>query len=178
MMNYDALMIVDMQTALVETEPYNRAAVIENIKALLDACRKKELPIIYIQHDGGTGDELEHGSIGWTIYKDIAPMPDEKIFEKEYNSAFRKTGLHEYLQETGVKNLILCGMQTEYCLDVTCKVAFEYEYEVTIPQSTTTTFDNAFASGKDLAEYYENKIWNNRYAKVISLEQVLKLIEG
>lgn len=178
MMNYDALMIVDMQTALVETEPYNRAAVIENIKALLDACRKKGLSIIYIQHDGGTGDELEHGSIGWTIYKDIAPMPDEKIFEKEYNSAFRKTGLHEYLQETGVKNLILCGMQTEYCLDVTCKVAFEYEYEVTIPQSTTTTFDNAFASGKDLAEYYENKIWNNRYAKVISMEQVLKLIEG
>ncbi len=37
-------------------------------------------------------------------------------------------------------------------MDVTCKVAFEYEYEVTIPQSTTTTFDNVFASGKDLSE--------------------------
>ncbi len=120
MMNYDALMIVDMQTALVEAEPYNRVAVIENIKALLDTSRKKGLPVIYIQHDGGTGDELEHGSIGWTIYKDIAPMPDEKIFEKQYNSAFRKTGLHEYLQEIGVKTLfyVECRQSTVWMLPV------------------------------------------------------------
>ncbi|HEX2927320.1 MAG TPA: cysteine hydrolase family protein [Ruminiclostridium sp.] len=172
-MNYKALIIVDMQTALVEAGPYNRAVVIKNIKALLNDCRKKKIPVIYVQHDGGNGDELEHGSAGWTIYKEIAPLPNEKIVEKHYNSAFRKTGLHEYLDKLGVKNIILCGMQTEYCLDVTCKVAFEYEYKITIPQSTTTTFDNAFASGKDLSEYYENKIWNNRYAQVVSMEQVL-----
>jgi len=100
-------------------------------------------------------------------------LPDEKIFEKQYNSAFRKTKLREHLDEIGIKNIILCGMQTEYCLDATCKVAFEYEYKVTIPQSTTTTFDNALANGKELSEYYENKIWNNRYAQVISMKQVL-----
>ena len=176
-MSYDALIIVDMQTALVEAEPYNRVTVIENIKVLLDSCRKKGIPVIYVHHDGGMGDDLDQGIVGWKIYKDIAPLPDEKIFEKHYNSAFRKTGLHEYLQEKGIKKIILCGMQTEYCLDVTCKVAFEYEYEVTIPQSTTTTFDNAFASGRDLAEYYENKIWNNRYAQVISLDEIKDLIK-
>lgn len=175
-MNYEALIIVDMQTALVGAEPYNRTVVIENIKALLNACRKREIPVIYIQHDGGNGDELEHKSTGWTICKEIFPLPDDKIFEKQYNSAFRKTGLREYLNQIGAKNIILCGMQTEYCLDATCKVAFEYEYEVTIPQSTTTTFDNAFASGKDLTEYYENQIWNNRYAKVASMNQVLAWI--
>lgn len=172
-MNYEALIIVDMQTALVGADPYNGAVVIENIKALLNACRKREIPVIYIQHDGGNGDELERGSSGWAIYKEIFPLPDEKIFEKQYNSAFRKTGLRAYLDEIGAKNIILCGMQTEYCLDVTCKVAFEYEYKVTIPQSTTTTFNNAFASGKDLSEYYENEIWNNCYAQVISMKQVL-----
>lgn len=173
-MNYEALIIVDMQTALVEAEPYNRAVVIENIKELLNACREKEIPVIYIQHDGGSGDELEHGSSGWTIYKEIAPLPNEKVFEKQYNSAFRKTGLRDYLDAIGVKNIILCGMQTEYCMDATCKVAFEFEYKITIPQSTTTTFDTAFASGKDLAEYYENQIWNNRYAQVVSMRQVLE----
>ena len=176
-MNYDALVIVDMQTALVEAEPYNKVVVVENIKALLDFCRKKGIPVIYVQHDGEKGDEVERGSVGWTIYKDIAPLPDEKIFEKHYNSAFRKTGLHEYLQEKGIKKIILCGMQTEYCLDATCKVAFEYEYEVTIPQSTTTTFDNAFVSGKDLAEYYEDKIWNNRYAQVVRVDEIKGLLK-
>ena len=92
-MNYKVLIIVDMQSALVEAEPYNRAVVVENIKTLLTACRKREIPIIYIQHDGGAGDELEHGSIGWNIYQEIASLPNEKVFEKHYNSAFRGTGL-------------------------------------------------------------------------------------
>ncbi len=177
-MNYEALIIVDMQTALVEAGPHNKAAVVANIKELIQACRKQKLPVVYIQHDGGSGDELEHGSAGWTIYKELAPLPGEAVFEKHYNSAFRKTRLREYLDQMGAKKVIMCGMQTEYCLDVTCKVAFEYGYEVTIPRSTTTTFDNAFASGKALSEYYENQIWHNRYAQVVGLEQVLAEING
>lgn len=177
-MNYDALIIIDMQTALVEAGPYNKAAVIENIAALLGACRAGQIPVIYVQHDGGAGDELEHGSAGWEIYRDIAPLPGEKVFEKRCNSAFRGTGLREYLDKAGAKNLILCGMQTEYCFDVSCKVAFEYEYTVTVSKGTVTTFDNAFASGKDLTEYYEDQIWNNRYARVIPAEQVLSEIRS
>lgn len=172
-MSYGALIIVDMQTSLVESLPYNKLTVVENIKSLLSACRKRKIPVIYIQHDGGIGDELESGSIGWTIYKEIAPMENEKIFEKKYNSAFRKTGLKKYLDNMGIKNIILCGMQTEHCVDATCKVAFEYEYNITIPLFTTTTFDNGFISGKDLSEYYENKIWNNRYAQVVNVNQIL-----
>ena len=172
-MNYDAMIIIDMQTALVEEHPYNETAVIQNIKNLRQACREKKIPVIYVQHDGGAGDELEHGGSGWEICGELAPLPGEMVFEKHYNSAFRGTGLNEHLKKLHAKNIILCGMQTEYCLDVSCKVAFEYGYNVTIPQSTTTTFDNAFASGKALSEHYENKIWNNRYARVISLEQTI-----
>ena len=63
-------------------------------------------------------------------------------------------------------------MQTEYCFDVSCKVAFEYGYEVTIPKDTTTTFDNDFTSGEKLARYYEEKIWNHRYANVLSIDEI------
>lgn len=177
-MSYDALIVIDMQTALVKANPYNKTAVIANITELLTTCRIRGLPVIYIQHDGGAGDELEHGSAGWELYEEIAPLPSEKVFEKQYNSAFRSTGLREHLDTIGAKNIILCGMQTEYCVDVTCKVAFEYGYKVTIPQYATTTFDNAFASGKDLSEYYENKIWNNRYAQVTGMGQVLSAINN
>lgn len=145
---------------------------------LLKACRNAKIPVVYIQHDGGAGDELEHGSAGWEIYGEIAPLREDKVFEKHFNSAFRKTGLREYLDEINAKSIILCGMQTEYCFDVSCKVAFEYEYEVTVPHSTTTTFDNSFASGKALSEYYENKIWNKRYARVISAEQAVEEINN
>ncbi len=32
-------------------------------------------------------------------------------------------------------------MQTEYCVDTSVKVAFEYGYQLIIPEGTCTTFD-------------------------------------
>lgn len=177
-MTYDALIIIDMQTALVNRHPYNEKNVISNIKQLIDCCRTNNVPILYVRHDGGQGDELERGTTGWEIYSEIAPALGERIFDKQYNSAFRKTGLHEYLQLLGARTLVMCGIQTEYCFDVSCKVAFEYGYKVTVAEDTTTTYDNEFSTGEALAKYYETKIWNNRYARVRSMKQVLAEIEG
>lgn len=177
-MKYDALIVIDMQTALVNAHPYNEAGVLAGIRSLLERCRASGVPVIYVCHDGGPGDELELGSPGWQVAAPIAPEPGEKRFDKHFNSAFRQTGLHEYLQQMNAKQLILCGMQTEYCFDVSCKVAFELGYEVTIARGTTTTFDNDFATARDLTRYYEEKIWANRYAQVLELNEVLSRLKG
>ena len=63
-------------------------------------------------------------------------------------------------------------MQTEYCVDATCKVAFELGFQVIIPRNTTTTFDCDFATGEALAKYYEEQIWAGRYASVVPVEEV------
>ncbi len=172
-MQYDALVIVDMQVALVGHHPCNEKSVLQGMVELIEACRKSKVPIVYVRHDGGIGDELERGSKGWEICAEIAPALGEKVFDKQRNSAFRQTGLHEYLQQQGISRLLMCGMQTEYCFDVSVKVAFEYGYDVTIPQGLVTTFDNDFASGEALTKYFENEIWNGRYAHVIPLIDVL-----
>lgn len=172
------LLVVDVQTALVETQPFNVALVINNIKQLIKTARQNNIEIIYIRHDGGAGDDLEKGTEGWDIYRDIASQPHDKVFDKKYNSAFKETGLREYLDSKGVTTIILVGMQTEYCIDATCKAAFEYGYHLIIPQDTTTTFDNDLFSGELLAKYYESKIWNQRFAKVILVSEVIKMIAG
>jgi len=64
----------------------------------------------------------------------MAPQNTDKIIDKKYNSVFGKTELHQYLQAIDASNIILCGMQTEYCIDATCKAAFEMDYNVTIPR--------------------------------------------
>lgn len=99
---------------------------------------------------------------------------EERIFDKQYNSAFLHTGLKEYLDSKNTKNIILVGLQTEYCIDTTCKVAFEYGYNIMIPEETNTTFDNDYLTGKGLYELYNYKIWNNRFAKVMSIEEIEK----
>ena len=172
-----ALLIVDVQTALVEEHPYQEEKVIENIQSLLAAARERNLEVIFVRHDDGVGSDLEKGSKGWQIYHKLRPKDEEVIFEKEYNSAFVKTGLKEALQRKNIDTLILTGMQTDYCIDATCKSAFEHGFQVIIPENTNTTFDNEFLTGERLYEYYNYKIWNQRFAKVLSLEDVLGLMK-
>lgn len=86
--------------------------------------------------------------------------------------------MQKYLDDRGVDSIILMGMQTEYCIDTTCKVAFEYGYSLLIPQNTTTTYDNNLCSGEILARYYEQRIWNQRFAKVITIDEIMHMISG
>lgn len=167
-----ALIIIDMQTALMQDEPWQGRTVVENICNLRQECREKGVPVIYIRHDDGPDTALAKGSAGWEIIPELAPEAGERVFDKQYNSAFRGTRLQDYLRARGVDTLVLCGMQTEYCVDATCKVAFELGFQVIIPKDTTTTFDCDFATGGALTRYYEEKIWAGRYASVVPVEEV------
>lgn len=172
-MTKTALLVVDVQEALVGGHPYREAEFISSISRLLKTARQNKIEVIYVRHDGGAGDELEANTLGWNVYRAVAPEPAEKIFDKKFNSAFKDTGLKDYLNEKGIRNLILVGMQTEYCIDATCKAAFEYGYTVTIPTGATTTFDNEFLPGAATVNYYERKIWNRRFAEVLSVEKII-----
>ena len=173
---YEALMIVDMQTALVAGHPWHETQVVQNIRALLQSCRRAGIPVIYVRHDGGKGDELERGTDGWQIDTSFATQPGEVIFDKQYNSAFLGTGLAAHLKKADISHFILCGMQTEYCIDATCKAALEHGFAVTIAQDTTTTFDNDYLTAGQCCRYFEEKIWNHRYADVLPLEKVLATV--
>jgi len=168
------LLVVDVQTALMESHPYNEIGFIENIRQLIQIARQNNIEVVYVRHDGGVGDELEKNTKGWEIYHKTAPSGTDKIFDKNYNSAFKETGLHDYLSAKGVETIILVGMATEYCIDATCKAAFEHGYKVVIPHAATTTFDNEFLSGESSVKYFEEKIWNGRFASVIPIDEVFK----
>ena len=170
------LMVVDVQNALIKAHPHNEQRVIENIKKLILTARDNKKEVLYVRHDDGKGTELEQGTDGWQIYDDIAPNSSELIFEKQYNSAFFKTGLRAYLQSKEIDTVILVGLQTEYCIDATCKSAFDNGYKVIIPEETNTTFDNEYLSGGKLYEFYNYKIWNKRFANVLSIDDVIKIL--
>jgi len=168
------LLVVDVQNALIKAHPHNEQRVIENIKKLILTARDNKKEVLYVRHDDGKGTELEQGTDGWQIYDDIAPNESELIFEKQYNSAFHKTALREYLESKEIDTIILVGLQTEYCIDATCKSAFDCGYKIIIPEETNTTFDNEYLPGEKLYEFYNYKIWNKRFATVFSMDDVIK----
>ncbi|MBU3132607.1 cysteine hydrolase [Clostridium gasigenes] len=169
-----ALLVVDVQNALVLGEPYNREAVISNIKKLVEISRENEVEVIYIQHSDEIAGELEPNCDGWQIYKEVGPISGEKIITKNYNSAFKDTTLKEYLDNKGINKLIITGMQTEYCIDTTVKVAFEYGFKLVIPENTNTTFNNGNMLAKDLYEYYNFNIFKNRFAIIESVDNTIE----
>jgi len=171
-MKNTALLIVDVQTALVNYKPFNIENTLSNIKALADSCRENKTEVIYVQHDEKTG-VLEPFSSGWEIHSSIDPKPGEKIFRKTYNSAFKNTTLDEYLKSRNINTIILVGMQTEYCIDTTCRVAFENGYKLLMPENTNTTFNNGSLSGRELYEYHNFRIFKDRFAEVKSVEEVI-----
>ncbi|MDS0525400.1 cysteine hydrolase [Clostridium sp. SHJSY1] len=168
------LLVVDVQNALIGGNPYNKKKVIDNIKKIISVARENNTEVIYVRHDDGEGSELEKGSDGWQIYHEIAPNSNEVIIEKQYNSAFFKTGLRKYLESKSVDTIVLAGLQTEYCIDATCKSAFDLGYKIIFPEETNTTFGNEYLSGEKLYEFYNYKIWNNRFAKVCKMDEIIE----
>lgn len=175
-MNNIVLLVVDVQTALIKAHPYNEQRIIENIKKLILVARDNKKEVIFMRHDDGKGSVLEQGTDRWQIYDEIAPNSGEVIFEKQYDSAFYKTRLREYLESKNIDTIILVGLETEYCIDATCKSAFDQGYKIIIPEATNTTFDNEYLSAEELYKLYNYKIWNKRFASVLSIDDVTKIL--
>lgn len=167
-----ALLIVDVQHALMMDHPYGETTLVHNLNSLRTFCYEHNIPVIYIQHDGGPGDDLEEGSEGWKIYSEVAPLPGDLILRKHYNSAFKSTSLHDILTEQQITHLIIGGLQTEYCIDATIKSAFDRGYHILVPEGTTSTFDNDFFTAEELCKYYEKKIWKKRFVCVLPLGEL------
>jgi nicotinamidase-related amidase len=172
MMDNTLLLIVDVQNEIADQNPYLFDEVLSNIKTLLEKFRELKKPLIFIQHDDGPGSDLEVNTPGWQIVKEIEPLPGERVIPKQFNSAFRETTLEKELLEMKIKKLIIVGLQTEFCIDTTIRVAFEKGFEVILPEKTNTTINGKVLSAKEIYEHHQN-IFNNRFGRILKMEEVL-----
>lgn len=121
---------------------------------------------------------MTKGTLGFEIYEGFSPQPGEKIFDKTVNSAFKGTDLLEYLTEKNVHAVVVDGLQTDYCIDVTMKCGFEHGFKMIVPEDANSTFDNAFMTGEQSYKYYNEFMWKGRYAECISMEGTIEGMKG
>ena len=82
----------------------------------------------------------------------------------------------EYLKKKEEKTIIIVGLQTDYCIDATIKAGFEHGFKMLVPENTNSTFDNQFMTAEQTYRYYNEFIWNRRYAECISFNKALELM--
>ena len=101
------LLVIDTQKLITTNALYQFETFVSHEKELIKKAREKGIEVVYVRHDDGPDEELTKGKEGYEIYEGFQPMPDEKIFDKNVNSAFRGTELLEYLQEKVEKEIII-----------------------------------------------------------------------
>ncbi len=143
-----ALVVVDIQQLLVDAlAPARRSEFLAIIETMLARARAAQMPIVYIRHND---DELVLGTPSWEIPTQIAPRPGEAIVDKRFRDAFRQTDLADVLAALGAHELIVCGMQTEYCVDATVREAERRGYRVTLVADGHATFPDGEQSEDDI----------------------------
>jgi nicotinamidase-related amidase len=171
------LIVIDVQKGITDERLYDFDGFIKNVTNIIDAARKNNVEVIYVQHDDGPGTGFSFGDKDFEIADQVAPKENEKIFIKTINSCFGNNDLANYLRESREKDLMIVGLQTNFCIDASVKSAFERGYKVIIPKGTNSTFDNDYMDRETTYKYYNDMMWPERFASCISVDDAIKMIE-
>jgi len=125
-----ALLVIDVQN---EFFSYNQAcsdslkSAIQYINAAIDLFRKKNLPIVVIQHKSEE-ENLVPGKPGFDMPESVKLESQDIRIVKTYSNSFTKTGLAEKLKELDVDTVIVTGFCAEFCVLSTYKGAQDYDF--------------------------------------------------
>ena len=87
---HTVLLIIDVQNALMAEEPYRGQQMLVDIRRLLDAARLSACKVVHVQHNEEAPSPLVNGSSGWQIVAELLPQVDDAVFQKYFNSAFKR----------------------------------------------------------------------------------------
>ncbi|QGR00124.1 cysteine hydrolase [Paenibacillus psychroresistens] len=176
-MQKTALLIIDVQTAMFTYENFklfNEQQILANLLQLVEKARSSQIPVIFIQHTSSDEtDEFYRGSSTWEIYPMLSPRADELIIQKTTWDAFHLTPLHEELQKLEIEHLIIAGMQTEFCLDTSCRRAFSMGYQNVLVQDAHSTFDGRILTAGQIIQHH-NAIIGGRFAKLKTTSELIE----
>lgn len=190
-----AMIVIDAQASLAEPEGEGPIAFVgaleafERLKKLVEACRNKNMPVIFIQEvhrpdlvDMGReldGDEEVHDLEGWQgteLHPELTPLPSRKeyLVKKRRYDAFLGTDLDLVLNGLGVfpgDTLIMAGFITNVCVHYTCAGAHQRDYRIKLVE------DCCAGSSRKAHDAVMAQIEYLQHGSVISLDQALEYVK-
>jgi maleamate amidohydrolase len=149
-----AVVAIDVCTAYLDpTSPLYAGveAARDAIAELVAGARAAGVPVVWTKvtyrPDGSDGGvffrkvkSLSVFAGGSTIYGDfpeqVGPTADERVYTKQYPSAFFGTSLADDLHADGIDTVVLCGFSTSGCVRASCVDAVSHEFiPIVVPEA-------------------------------------------
>lgn len=170
-----ALLIIDAQVNMFaeDSSVFEGEKLLHTISHLIAQARAACLPVVFVQNNGGEGDPDMPGTPGWQIHPAFTPEKDDIVIQKHTPDSFYETNLQSELETRHIHALIIAGMQTEMCIDATCRRAHELGYDVTLVKDAHSTFDDAGLTASQIIAQY-----NDALRAVVKVEEASNIIFG
>jgi nicotinamidase-related amidase len=177
-MKDQALLIVDMQKGLFHgpSIPHDAANTLVRINGLSSQARIARVPVIFIQHDGTDKDGLEPGSSDWELHPELERKESDLIIRKTACDSFYGTWLLETLKELAVREIIICGYATEFCVETTVRRAASEKFDVILASDAHTTKNRPVLSAMEIIAHHNwvlaNIIQPDNPIRVLTCNQI------
>jgi nicotinamidase-related amidase len=149
-----ALLVIDVQHALCTGAyaAFDIERVIATINAVSAQARSTGAPVVLVQHEDD--GPLAFGTEGWQLAPGLATHADDLRVRKTAADSFHRTELHRLLQERGITRLVVCGLQSDFCVDTTVRRALSLGYDVVLVADGHSTLDNDALSAAQITAHH------------------------
>ena len=164
-----ALAIIDVQRALCEGqyEVFEAQKIIERINSLSRNAREESIPVVVVQHEAESG-VMAHGSEGWQFAHGLILESTDVVLRKTTADSFHKTELHPLLAGLEIEHLVVCGMQSDFCVDTTIRRALALGFSVTLVSDAHSTLPNEHLSAQQIIAHHNTTLSNIQSFGVIA----------
>ena len=163
-MKNSALVVIDLQNDITK----NYREIIENVNEAIDWAVRKDLWVVYIQHNNlsaGTRT-FKSGTRGAELVPELNVVSDH-IFKKSKSSALTSEAFTAFIQENGITECYLAGADAAACIKSTSFNMRKNGYTVHVLSDCITSYDKRKLP--ELLSYYESK-----GCSVLALSDVLR----
>ena len=142
------LLCIDVQKGFDQFPERNNPGLEATLAQLQSAWRKAGRPLWHVKHDSVEPKSVfRPGQPGNAFKPETAPHPGEPVVPKSAHSAFIGTDLEERLQRAGCETLVIAGIQTNYCVASTARMAGNMGYSTFVVADGCATFAQRLLDG-------------------------------
>ncbi|QGN47204.1 isochorismatase family protein [Micromonospora sp. WMMD558] len=143
-MNRAALVVIDVQESFRQRDIWAYASqpdIVGQVDRLVTAARRRGDLVVWVLHaEPGTGGVFDPANGHVRLIDGLTPVPGEPTLVKTSHNAFTTTNLQQLLTLAGAREITVCGIRTEQCVETTARVGCDLGYEMTFVTDATVTF--------------------------------------